>query len=119
MTAANPDALSVVLSRTTKATALAAYLSTELQHAELNLTVVHAGQRPVAHHDFYELDVPSECVADLDLTLTISAADGILANDISPTDSPLRAVLIDAPKHGRVELNADGSFVYQASRTEA
>jgi len=117
MTAANPDALSVVLSRTTKAAAWAAYLPTALEHTELHLAVGNEGERPVAQHDFYDLDIPSEYVADLDLTLTVSADDGVLANDVSPTDSPLRAVLIDAPKHGRVELNADGSFVYQASIT--
>ncbi|MGE0491125.1 MAG: Ig-like domain-containing protein [Vulcanimicrobiota bacterium] len=47
---------------------------------------------------------------DEDTILVISAATGILANDIfSP---PGTASLVESPPHGSLTLNADGSFIY-------
>ena len=39
-------------------------------------------------------------------------ADGVLSNDTDPDGDALSAVLIDGTKHGELNLNADGSFVY-------
>jgi len=46
--------------------------------------------------------------------LTVTAADGVLANDADPENANLTAVLVQAPQHGTVTLNADGSFTYTA-----
>ncbi len=46
-------------------------------------------------------------------TLRVSdPATGVLANDRDPDGDPLTAVLVDAPVHGTLTLNADGTFVY-------
>ena len=58
---------------------------------------------PVAKADAYETDE--------DVTLTVAAEEGVLAND---TDvSELTAVLVEGPANGTLTLNADGSFVYK------
>jgi len=36
----------------------------------------------------------------------------VLANDSDPDGDPLSAVLVDGPKHGTLEMNADGSYTY-------
>jgi hypothetical protein len=62
---------------------------------------------PVANTDAY--------MADLDTTLTVSAAAGVLANDTDrdPNDVPyLAASLVSGPSHGSLTLNVDGSFTY-------
>ncbi|MEK7325430.1 MAG: Ig-like domain-containing protein, partial [Chloroflexota bacterium] len=40
------------------------------------------------------------------------AAPGVLTNDDDADDDTLTAILVDAPAHGTVTLNADGSFTY-------
>jgi len=37
---------------------------------------------------------------------------GLLANDVDVDGDPLHAVLVNAPSHGSLTLNADGSFIY-------
>ena len=49
---------------------------------------------------------------DEDTQLTISAAEGVLANDQNPQGGDLQAVLIISPAHGALVLNDDGSFEY-------
>ncbi len=44
--------------------------------------------------------------------LSVAAATGVLANDLSTNGQPLTAVLATGPAHGILSLNADGSFVY-------
>lgn len=36
----------------------------------------------------------------------------VLANDSDPDGDPLSTVLVDGPKHGTLEMNADGSYTY-------
>jgi len=43
--------------------------------------------------------------------LTVSAAAGLLANDVDPAGLSLHAILETGPSHGRLALNPDGSFV--------
>jgi hypothetical protein len=45
-------------------------------------------------------------------TLSIDAP-GVLANDEDPNDLPLRALLVDGPANGTLQLNGDGSFTYR------
>ncbi len=44
--------------------------------------------------------------------LTVTAAQGVLANDSNPGGYPLTASIHSATTHGSMELNADGSFSY-------
>jgi Big-like domain-containing protein/coenzyme PQQ synthesis protein D (PqqD) len=44
-------------------------------------------------------------------SLTV-AAPGVLANDVSPSGSPLTAILVSGPAHGALSLNSHGSFTY-------
>jgi uncharacterized repeat protein (TIGR01451 family) len=47
-----------------------------------------------------------------DVTLTVSAAKGLLRNDIDVEGSALTATLVSSPANGTVALGADGSFAY-------
>ena len=60
-----------------------------------------------AIYDEYELDSNT--------SLNVSAAEGVLANDINPTGSPVNAVLVENVQNGNLALNSDGSFVYTPS----
>jgi uncharacterized delta-60 repeat protein len=60
--------------------------------------------QPLAHTDSFETKVNTP--------LTVSAASGVLANDLDPAGQPLTAVVVSPPAHGSVTLNADGSFTY-------
>lgn len=59
---------------------------------------------PQAEHDFY--------TAAEDLELIVTAAAGVLANDVDDQGDPLQAVLVAGPQHGQVTLQNDGSFHY-------
>src|SRR5439155_2257772 len=59
---------------------------------------------PLASDDTYSI-LPSTPV-------TLSAALGVLANDTSGGSDPPTALPVDAPVHGALPLNADGSFTY-------
>ncbi|MBP7213557.1 MAG: tandem-95 repeat protein [Anaerolineaceae bacterium] len=60
-----------------------------------------------AIYDEYELDSNT--------SLTVSAAEGVLTNDINPTGNPVSAVLVENVQNGNLNLNSDGSFVYTPS----
>ncbi len=61
-------------------------------------------EAPVCQDDSYN--------TDWDTQLVIDAATGLLANDHDPNGDALAAYIADAPAHGTVSINADGSFVY-------
>ncbi|MCP4191799.1 MAG: tandem-95 repeat protein [Planctomycetaceae bacterium] len=44
--------------------------------------------------------------------LKVSSMDGVLANDFSVDDLPLRAALVDEPSFGQLVLNSDGSLTF-------
>lgn len=52
-------------------------------------------------------------VANAETPLSISSAEGVLANDTDEDGDPLTAVLVAGAGHGTLTLNADGSFDYQ------
>ncbi|MEI7970818.1 MAG: Ig-like domain-containing protein [Betaproteobacteria bacterium] len=75
--------------------------------AETALTVKPVNDAPVAVAD-------GSYTIDTGLVLTVSAADGVLGNDIDVDGPSLTAQLWRAPRHGTVTLAADGSFRYQS-----
>lgn len=46
-------------------------------------------------------------------SLTVSAAEGVLANDINPTGNTVSPVLVENVHNGDLTLNSDGSFIYK------
>ncbi|MBC7081428.1 MAG: tandem-95 repeat protein [Thermoplasmatales archaeon] len=79
-----------------------------IKAGEILVNEIHLGliinTPPVAVDDSYETDE--------DTTLTIDASTGVLANDYDADEDTLTAVLVDAPAHGTLTLNPDGSFTY-------
>ena len=68
------------------------------------ITVNPVNDAPVGRADSYEIDQNG--------TLTVSAADGLLAND-SDVDSPTLTAVLETPvSSGKLTLNKDGSFTY-------
>jgi len=59
---------------------------------------------PVANADTYTVNRGA--------TLTITAANGVLANDSDPQSKPLTASLVTSTTHGTLTLGADGGFSY-------
>jgi hypothetical protein len=59
---------------------------------------------PVATDDSYQ--------ADEGTTLSVPAADGVLANDVDPDGDKLTAAAVTQPDFGTLHLAANGSFTY-------
>ena len=59
---------------------------------------------PVAAGDAYTLNE--------DATLTVKAANGVLANDLAAQGRALTAAVVSGPAHGTLALNADGGLSY-------
>ena len=74
--------------------------SSNLATATIGVTPVN--DAPVAQDDNY---------FGREGALLIVDAPGLLANDVD-IDSPMTAIVIDAPAHGELTPNADGSFTY-------
>ena len=76
--------------------------------ATVSITVNSVNDAPVAQNDSYTVNE--------DNTLTVTAGNGVLANDSDPNDNPpnhLFANLVSNPAHdSSFTLNADGSFTY-------
>ncbi len=72
--------------------------------AAVTITVNAVHPSPAALNDRYS-------VAE-DTTLTTGSDSGVLRNDSDAEGEPLTAALVDAPQHGSVTLNADGTFSY-------
>ncbi|MGI9529405.1 MAG: Ig-like domain-containing protein, partial [Acidimicrobiia bacterium] len=69
----------------------------------VKITVIDVNHLPVVAQDEYDTAVG--------VTLTVSSP-GVLANDNDPEDEGLEAVLLEAPTHGTLQMEPDGSFVY-------
>ncbi|WP_230467776.1 Ig-like domain-containing protein [Lujinxingia vulgaris] len=74
------------------------------QPATVTITVNPINDAPVAVEDAYEVDE--------DQTSSVTAEDGVLANDSDIEDDMLGALLIDDVQNGELTLNANGSFIY-------
>lgn len=70
----------------------------------VTITVNAIDSAPLTSVDDYTLDE--------DNSLTVTAANGVLKNDSDPEGATLTAILVEAPEHGTISLNADGSFTY-------
>jgi VCBS repeat-containing protein len=72
----------------------------------VTIDVQAVNDAPIAVADSYS-------VAEGD-TLTVSAANGLLANDVDVDQEQLRAILVNGsgPQNGTLALNANGSFTY-------
>ncbi|HLL38103.1 MAG TPA: choice-of-anchor Q domain-containing protein, partial [Rubrobacteraceae bacterium] len=68
-------------------------------------------QAPTANDDPTTAGDPKYSV-DQDGSLTLSASDGVLANDTDPDDNPLTALKVTDPTNGTLTLSPDGSFTY-------
>ena len=60
---------------------------------------------PIAVDDSYPVDEDGQ--------LTVTAAQGVLANDRDDEGDPLSAVLVSPPAHGSLEFTPAGSFTYR------
>lgn len=72
-----------------------------LTRATVTISVTSAV--PIGIPDFYAVDTGQQ-------SLTVSAAEGVLANDYA--GDSLTAALVQPPTKGSVSFNGDGSFVY-------
>lgn len=76
-----------------------------------SITVINVNDAPTAQADSYSLLEGS--------LLTISAFEGVLANDSDPDGDTLSAQLLSGPAHATAfNLNSDGSFSYQHDGSE-
>ena len=70
----------------------------------LTVTVNSVEDRPRAVDDSYDVDEGT--------TLVVSAAEGVLANDVDPEGDSMLAELVSSTSHGSLTFNSDGSFQY-------
>ncbi len=75
----------------------------------VTITINPINDAPLAQDDAYTVDEGQ--------TLVVSAP-GVLDNDTDAENDPLQAILVDAPNHGTLTLNADGSFTYTHDGSE-
>ena len=71
-----------------------------------NATALPANRAPTARDDAYDTNEGHNN------TLSISATDGVLKNDLDPEGQTLSASDASDPPNGTVTMNADGSFSY-------
>ena len=72
--------------------------------ATVTLTVAPQPDAPTASDASY--------ATDEDATLTVAAADGVLANDRDADGDALTASLVESPRWGTLDLLADGGFTF-------
>lgn len=70
----------------------------------LESRLLMANLAPIVHDDSY--------VAREGRTLTVVAADGVLANDVDPEKGRLTVKVVSDPEHGTIRLRPNGAFEY-------
>jgi len=80
-------------------------------HLDLADTFLLFGD-PAMHFNRGLTGVPESYSTGFDTTLVVSAADGVLANDINPAGLPFTAVLVQSTESGQLSFASDGSFTY-------
>ena len=78
--------------------------SADSNETAVMIVVNPTNDAPVAIDDAYSVDE--------DITLTVDAANGVLANDSDIDNDTLAVVLLTEVAHGDLSLNPDGSFDY-------
>jgi VCBS repeat-containing protein len=76
--------------------------------ATVSITVTAVADDPEAVDDIYSV-LPNN-------TLTVSAAQGLLANDTDADGDSLTATIVDQPTNGTLTPNSDGSFSYEPNQ---
>ncbi|WP_374367187.1 calcium-binding protein [Dongia sp.] len=72
--------------------------------ATVNVMVTAVNDAPTAQADVYQTNE--------DTILVVTAAAGLLGNDLDVDGDALSAILLTGPQHGVLNLNLDGSFTY-------
>jgi gliding motility-associated-like protein len=72
--------------------------------ASVTIALNSVNDPPVAEADSYTIEEGG--------TLTVTSEQGLLANDKDPEGSVLKAEKVTDSSHGKLTLNADGSFLY-------
>ncbi|MEE8535994.1 MAG: cadherin-like domain-containing protein, partial [Kiloniellales bacterium] len=83
------------------------YIVSDGESADRTIVIVDVApfpDPPIANDDMY--------FAVTNQTLTVSASDGVLANDSDPDGDPFTVSGNSSPDSGTVVLNSDGSFIY-------
>ena len=78
-------------------------------------TASSAGTVTIAVNDDALWTAPNAYTILHDTTLTVCAANGVLANDSGASTGTLTATIVDDGVHGHATLNPDGSFTYTPS----
>jgi serine protease len=86
----------------------AADFELESNPVDVAITVNCTNRDPVAQIDTY--------TTTRNTTLTVGAADSVLANDSDPDGDELSALLVTTTVNGALTLDADGSFAYVPDR---
>lgn len=81
----------------------------EVANVQTDILAFYDNSRPVAVDDQYQLN-------EDDPLFFASAINGVLANDLDADGDVITASLVDPPRHGTLDLSADGSFVYSPER---
>jgi VCBS repeat-containing protein len=79
--------------------------------ATVTIVVTPVNDAPVANPDSYGVVEAG--------TINIAAATGVLVNDTDEESNPLTAIVVAAPAHGALTLNANGSFTYTHDGTDS
>ena len=79
----------------------------EVRATIADISSFYSNSQPTANADRYSVEEDT-------LIFLIPANQGVLANDTDPDGDALTATLVDAPSHGTVGLNPDGSFIYDS-----
>src|SRR5207244_10897679 len=77
----------------------------------LNVVAVNSDPQPAALPNVAPVAVNDIFVATRDASLVVNAR-GVLANDRDGNGDALTATIASQPQHGKLTLNADGSFEY-------
>lgn len=83
----------------------------ELSHAAVTIDVTAGNKAPLGIDNYYTVQVPN--------SLSVSAANGVLANDLDLDGDVLSAELVEAPAVGALPLNTDGSFTYEVDPADS
>ncbi len=83
----------------------------ETSFATATIEVTVGNKAPLAIDNYYTVKVPN--------SLSVTEANGVLANDLDLDEDTFSAELVQAPAVGALELNPNGSFTYHADPAES